>query len=178
MFTTKLTAALAAGTTVVALAAGVAVAGGQTGGSPASARPPAQAPADAPSAPAPASGAPAPAETISARQTPTAATVPAAPRDPAEPAVAAVPVPGPASDSPPEPTPWRWSARNPHAPAFVARVVRCLRGHGVRYVEATAPERGDDRIGIALGGDGNDRASISRGLTFIDACERAAGVRG
>jgi len=99
-------------------------------------------------------------------------------QDPADPKVVAAPVPGPAVDSAPENTPWRWSARNPHAPAFVERVVRCLRGHGVRYVESVPPEHGDDRIGIALGGDGNDRSSISRGLTFMDACERTAREHG
>lgn len=69
--------------------------------------------------------------------------------------------------------PWEYDTSNPESEDFVHAVVQCLRGKGVRYVEEAPAQPGDDRRAIAFGGKDNDRDSITKGLNFISACEKA-----
>jgi hypothetical protein len=69
--------------------------------------------------------------------------------------------------------PWEKDANNPEAVDFANRVVQCLRGKGVRYVEVYN-EPGADQVSFALGGPNNDAASITLGLEHAKECEIAA----
>ncbi|SMC82740.1 hypothetical protein [Lentzea albidocapillata] len=69
--------------------------------------------------------------------------------------------------------PWEKDSTNPEAVDFANRVVQCLRGKGVRYVEVHN-EPGSEMISYALGGPNNDAASISLGLEHAKACEIAS----
>jgi hypothetical protein len=62
---------------------------------------------------------------------------------------------------------------NPEAVDFANRVVQCLRGKGVRYVEVHN-EPGGDMVGYAFGGPNNDAASISLALEHVKECEIAS----
>lgn len=68
--------------------------------------------------------------------------------------------------------PWEYDTANPESSDFVHKVVQCLRDKGVRYVEESPLNPGDDRRGIALGGEDNDPESISKGLDLIPTCEK------
>jgi hypothetical protein len=69
--------------------------------------------------------------------------------------------------------PWEKDTSNPEAVDFANRVVQCLRGKGVRYVEVLN-EPGSEIISYALGGPNNDAASISLGLEHAKECEIAS----
>ncbi|MFJ8962228.1 hypothetical protein ACIRG5_22845 [Lentzea sp. NPDC102401] len=69
--------------------------------------------------------------------------------------------------------PWEKDTSNPEALDFANRVVQCLRGKGVRYVEVLN-EPGSEIISYALGGPNNDAASISLGLEHAKECEIAS----
>jgi hypothetical protein len=66
--------------------------------------------------------------------------------------------------------PWEKDVNNPEAVDFAGRVVQCLRGKGVRYVEVLN-EPGAEIVSYALGGPNNDAASISLGLEHAKECE-------
>ena len=70
--------------------------------------------------------------------------------------------------------PWEKDPANPEARDFAVATVKCLKEKGVKYVEVS-----DDGISVALGGDQNDRRSISMGMDLIPECERkiAAGKK-
>ena len=63
--------------------------------------------------------------------------------------------------------PWEKDPANPEAKDFARKVVACLKGKGVKYVETTA-----DGISIALGGPQNDSRSITLGMNDMSACEQ------
>ncbi|MGA5299898.1 hypothetical protein ACPCHT_08215 [Nucisporomicrobium flavum] len=63
--------------------------------------------------------------------------------------------------------PWEKDPANPEAKDFARDVVKCLKEKGIRYVEV-----GDNGLDIALGGDQNDRESITKGLDLAPECER------
>ena len=69
--------------------------------------------------------------------------------------------------------PWEKDVTNPEAVDFANRVVQCLRGKGVRYVEVHN-EPGSDTVSYAFGGPNNDAASISLGLEHVKDCEIAS----
>jgi hypothetical protein len=69
--------------------------------------------------------------------------------------------------------PWEKDAKNPEAADFANRVVQCLRGKGVRYVEVVN-EPNADEVTYAYGGPNNDQESITKGLEFTKDCEREA----
>ena len=69
--------------------------------------------------------------------------------------------------------PWEKDATNPEAVDFANRVVQCLRGKGVRYVEVLN-EPGAEIVTWSLGGPNNDAASITLGLEHSKECEIAA----
>lgn len=69
--------------------------------------------------------------------------------------------------------PWEKDVNNPEAVDFAQRVVQCLRGKGVRYVEVYN-EPGSDQVSFALGGPNNDAASITLGLEHAKECEIAS----
>lgn len=69
--------------------------------------------------------------------------------------------------------PWEKDANNPEAVDFANRVVQCLRGKGVRYVEVHN-EPGAEQVSYAFGGPNNDAASITLGLEHAKECEIAA----
>ncbi|MFD4668240.1 hypothetical protein ACFWNN_00815 [Lentzea sp. NPDC058450] len=69
--------------------------------------------------------------------------------------------------------PWEKDATNPEALDFANRVVQCLRGKGVRYVEVHN-EPGSTIVSYAFGGPNNDAASISLGLEHAKECEIAS----
>lgn len=69
--------------------------------------------------------------------------------------------------------PWEKDAKNPEAVDFANRVVQCLRGKGVRYVEVVN-EPNATEVTYALGGPNNDRDSITKGMELIKPCEREA----
>jgi hypothetical protein len=66
--------------------------------------------------------------------------------------------------------PWEKDVTNPEAIDFANRVVQCLRGKGVRYVEVLN-QPGAEAVSYALGGPGNDQQSITLGLEHAKACE-------
>lgn len=68
--------------------------------------------------------------------------------------------------------PWEYDTANPESSDFVHAVVQCLRDKGIRYVEEAPLNPGDDRRGVSLGGPGNDRDSITRGMNLIPTCEK------
>lgn len=68
---------------------------------------------------------------------------------------------------------WEKDVTNPEAVDFANRVVQCLRGKGVRYVEVHN-EPGAEMVSYALGGPNNDSASITLGLEHAKECEIAA----
>ncbi|MEU7756966.1 hypothetical protein AB0B57_06225 [Micromonospora sp. NPDC049101] len=63
--------------------------------------------------------------------------------------------------------PWELDSANPQAKDFTRDVVKCLKGKGVKEVEA-AP----GGVGVAAGGAGNDAGSISMTGDLLDDCER------
>jgi hypothetical protein len=69
--------------------------------------------------------------------------------------------------------PWEKDSTNPEAVDFANRVVQCLRGKGVRYVEVLV-EPGSPIVTYALGGPNNDAASITLGLEHAKECEIAS----
>jgi hypothetical protein len=69
--------------------------------------------------------------------------------------------------------PWEKDVNNPEAVDFANRVVQCLRGKGVRYVEVYN-EPGAEQVSFALGGPNNDAASITLGLEHAKECEIAS----
>ncbi|MBP2326573.1 hypothetical protein JOF56_006958 [Kibdelosporangium banguiense] len=69
--------------------------------------------------------------------------------------------------------PWEKDANNPEAVDFAQRVVQCLRGKGVRYVEVDN-QPGEEAVSYALGGPNNDSQSITLGLQYSKECEIAA----
>lgn len=69
--------------------------------------------------------------------------------------------------------PWEKDATNPEALDFANRVVQCLRGKGVRYVEVHN-EPGATAVSYAFGGPNNDAASITLGLEHAKECEIAS----
>ncbi|GAB2838074.1 hypothetical protein [Lentzea nigeriaca] len=66
--------------------------------------------------------------------------------------------------------PWEKDVNNPEAVDFANRVVQCLRGKGVRYVEVHN-EPGAEQVSYAFGGPNNDAASITLGLEHAKECE-------
>ncbi|SMD23006.1 hypothetical protein [Kibdelosporangium aridum] len=69
--------------------------------------------------------------------------------------------------------PWEKDVKNPEALDFANRVVQCLRGKGVRYVEVVN-NTNDAQVNVAFGGPNNDQDSITKGMEFVEACEREA----
>ncbi|MEV4640635.1 hypothetical protein AB0J80_25155 [Actinoplanes sp. NPDC049548] len=63
--------------------------------------------------------------------------------------------------------PWEKDPANPEAKDFARDVVACLKGKGVKYVEV-----GENGVDISLGGEQNDRGSITKGMDLMPACER------
>ncbi|OJF14859.1 hypothetical protein [Couchioplanes caeruleus] len=61
--------------------------------------------------------------------------------------------------------PWEKDPANPESKDFTRDVVKCLRGKGVKYVEA-------DEDGYSLGGPDNDSESIRKGMDLAPECER------
>jgi hypothetical protein len=70
--------------------------------------------------------------------------------------------------------PWEKDPANPEAKDFIRDVVKCLKGKGIRYVEASEL---DGEPTVALGGKNNDRESIDKGLDLIPVCEREVAAR-
>ncbi len=68
--------------------------------------------------------------------------------------------------------PWEKDPANPEARDFAREVVKCLKGKGVKYVTVA-----EDGISLSLGGDQNDRRSITMGLDLAPACERTVAAR-
>ena len=68
--------------------------------------------------------------------------------------------------------PWEKDPANPEARDFAVAVVKCLKGKGVEYVEVS-----DDGISIALGGEQNDRQSITIGMEHMSECERQTAAK-
>ncbi|MFI5494936.1 hypothetical protein [Actinoplanes sp. NPDC051859] len=66
--------------------------------------------------------------------------------------------------------PWERDPKNPESKDFTRDVVKCLKGKGVRYVEA-----GEN--GLSFGGPQNDQDSISKGLEYADDCEREVAAK-
>ncbi|GAA2678253.1 MULTISPECIES: hypothetical protein [Actinosynnema] len=69
--------------------------------------------------------------------------------------------------------PWEKDPANPEAHDFAVRVVDCLRGKGIKYVEVAVDETWGGPV-ISLGGEHNDSASISAGLEHMGSCETEA----
>jgi len=67
---------------------------------------------------------------------------------------------------------WELDPANPKAKDFAVAVVECLKGKGVKYVEVNGD--GD----IALGGEQNDKTSISKGMDLMPECERQSAAAG
>ncbi|MFI7601718.1 hypothetical protein [Actinoplanes sp. NPDC049681] len=63
--------------------------------------------------------------------------------------------------------PWEKDPSNPEAKDFARDVVTCLKGKGVKYVEV-----GDNGTDIMLGGEQNDRRSITKGMDLMPSCEQ------
>ncbi|MEV4311587.1 hypothetical protein [Actinocrispum sp. NPDC049592] len=74
--------------------------------------------------------------------------------------------------------PWEYDTANPQAADFAHKMVLCLRGKGVKYVEESPVKPGDERTSIALGGAQNDSDSISKGLNLIPQCEKELSAGG
>jgi hypothetical protein len=68
--------------------------------------------------------------------------------------------------------PWEYDVSNPESADFVHSVVRCLRDKGVRYVEESPLNAGENRRGVSLGGPDNHSESITKGLDLIPVCEK------
>lgn len=74
--------------------------------------------------------------------------------------------------------PWEYDVNNPESADFVHDLVQCLRNKGVKYVEETPPEPGDEQRTYALGGEHNDPESIRKGLELGPECEKeVAGLK-
>jgi hypothetical protein len=67
---------------------------------------------------------------------------------------------------------WEYDKNNPEARDNVHKVVECLRKQGVKYVDETEPEPGNDAVGVSLGGKNNDSESIRKGMALIPVCEK------
>ena len=68
--------------------------------------------------------------------------------------------------------PWERDPANPKSKDFALAVVKCLKGKGVKYVEV------DEDGSIALGGEQNDKTSISKGMNLMPECERESAAAG
>ncbi|BAL87831.1 hypothetical protein AMIS_26110 [Actinoplanes missouriensis 431] len=68
--------------------------------------------------------------------------------------------------------PWEKDPANPEARDFALDVVKCLKREGVKFVEV-----GEDGVSIALGGDRNDKRSITLGMDRIPDCEREVAAK-
>ncbi|GIE82124.1 hypothetical protein Aph02nite_80740 [Actinoplanes philippinensis] len=68
--------------------------------------------------------------------------------------------------------PWEKDPANPEARDFALDVVKCLKREGVKFVEVS-----EDGISIALGGDQNDKRSITLGMDRIPDCEREVAAK-
>ncbi|MEU8241075.1 hypothetical protein AB0C07_22760 [Actinoplanes missouriensis] len=68
--------------------------------------------------------------------------------------------------------PWEKDPANPEARDFALDVVKCLKREGVKFVEV-----GEDGVSIALGGDQNDKRSITLGMERIPGCEREVAAK-
>ncbi|MEV7629790.1 hypothetical protein [Actinoplanes sp. NPDC089786] len=68
--------------------------------------------------------------------------------------------------------PWEKDPSNPEAKDFARDVVKCLKEKGIQYAEV-----GDDGIYVSLGGDENDRESITNGMDVQPKCEREVAAR-
>ncbi|GAA0537839.1 hypothetical protein GCM10010172_18980 [Paractinoplanes ferrugineus] len=68
--------------------------------------------------------------------------------------------------------PWERDPTNPESRDFAVGVVKCLKQKGVKYVEVD-----DDGLSYALGGDQNDKRSITKGMDLIPGCEREVAAK-
>ncbi|GID26301.1 hypothetical protein [Paractinoplanes brasiliensis] len=68
--------------------------------------------------------------------------------------------------------PWEKDPANPEARDFAVAVVKCLKNKGVKYVEVA-----EDGLSYALGGEKNDKRSISMGLDLAPECEREVAAK-
>ncbi|MBL7257203.1 hypothetical protein [Paractinoplanes lichenicola] len=68
--------------------------------------------------------------------------------------------------------PWEKDPANPEARDFAVAVVKCLKNKGVKYVEVA-----EDGLSYALGGDQNDRRSITMGMDLAPECEREVAAK-
>lgn len=76
-----------------------------------------------------------------------------------------------AACGPLEPLPaWEKDPANPESDDFFRDVVKCLRDKGVEHVEVAEG-------GYALGGEQNDKASITKGMSLAPVCEREVAAR-
>jgi hypothetical protein len=73
--------------------------------------------------------------------------------------------------------PWEYDVSNPESADFVHKMVQCLRGKGVRYVDEEPVNPGEDRRTFSFGGPQNDSESISKGLNFVGPCEKELSVK-
>jgi hypothetical protein len=77
--------------------------------------------------------------------------------------------------------PWELDRANPDAADFAHRVVLCLRGRGVKYVEVKDSDPADDHgvptYGISLGGPDNDKDSITKGMANMKSCQQEAAAK-
>jgi len=69
--------------------------------------------------------------------------------------------------------PWEMDRTNPESLDFAGRVVQCLRDKGVKKVEVYN-DPNSPIVGASLGGPENDSESITKGLDFMDECEKEA----
>ncbi|MFI5927788.1 hypothetical protein ACIA3K_17585 [Micromonospora sp. NPDC051543] len=69
--------------------------------------------------------------------------------------------------------PWELDPANPQAKDFTREVVKCLKGKGVKDVEA-AP----DGVGVVAGGAHSDAGSIAMTGELLDDCQREVAARG
>ena len=74
--------------------------------------------------------------------------------------------------------PWEYDTANPESLDFVHKLVLCLRGKGVKYVDEVPPEPGADRNVFSFGGPNNDSDSITKGLNLTPVCEKELSVGG
>jgi len=74
--------------------------------------------------------------------------------------------------------PWEYDTANPESLDFIHKLVLCLRGKGVKYVDEVPPEPGADRNMFSFGGANNDSDSITKGLNLTPVCEKELSVGG
>jgi hypothetical protein len=74
--------------------------------------------------------------------------------------------------------PWEWDRANPDAADFAHRVVLCLQGRGVKYVEiSNDASHGEPTYSISLGGPDNDSDSIQKGMANMKSCQQEAAAK-